>query len=74
MRGKKRTKSFRPVKRPGALTRKAKRAGESVSKFARQHYHDSGLTGQEARFAVIQKKWRKGGARKKKTRKSHRAR
>lgn len=40
------------VKRPGALTRKANRVGESPMTFARKHYHDSGLTGEQARFAV----------------------
>ncbi|WP_213775078.1 hypothetical protein [Bradyrhizobium sp. dw_78] len=40
------------VKRPGALTAKAKRAGQSPMAFARKHYHDSGLTGDQARFAV----------------------
>jgi hypothetical protein len=40
------------VKRPGALTAKAKRAGMSVQAYAQKHKHDSGLTGEEARFAV----------------------
>jgi hypothetical protein len=40
------------VKRPGALTRKARRAGQSPMAFARAHYHDKGLTGQQARYAV----------------------
>jgi hypothetical protein len=38
------------IKRPGALTRKAKAAGQSVAEFARAHAPDSGLTGQQARF------------------------
>ncbi len=45
------------VKRKGALTEKAKRAGMSVAAFARKHQHDTGprgsaslRTGQEARF------------------------
>lgn len=38
------------IKRPGALTRKAKGAGESIKEFARAHQHDSGVTGDEARF------------------------
>lgn len=38
------------IKRPGALTRKARAAGMSVLEFARRHQHDSGLTGQQARF------------------------
>ena len=41
------------VKRPGALTRKARRAGKSPSAFAEKHYHSKGLLGKEARFAVI---------------------
>jgi len=40
------------VKRPGALTAKAKRSGLSVKAYAQKHKHDSGLTGEEARFAV----------------------
>jgi hypothetical protein len=40
------------VKRPGALTQRARRAGMSPMAFARKHYHDSGLTGEESRFAV----------------------
>ncbi len=40
------------VKREGALTRKANRAGMSPMAFARKHYHDSGLTGQQSRYAV----------------------
>jgi hypothetical protein len=38
------------IKRPGALTRKARAAGMSVLEFARKHAHDSGLTGDQARF------------------------
>ena len=52
---------FHPVKRPGALTKKANAAGESVQNFASEHYHDSGLTGEQARFAKIAKKWHHGG-------------
>jgi hypothetical protein len=44
------------VKRPGALTAKAKRAGMSVQVYAQKHKHDSGVTGEEARFAVNAKK------------------
>jgi len=40
------------VKRPGALTAKAKRAGMSVQAYAQEHKHDSGVTGEEARFAI----------------------
>lgn len=38
------------IKRPGALTAKAKAAGMSVYQFAVAHQHDSGVTGNEARF------------------------
>lgn len=40
------------IKRPGALTAKAKAAGMSTQEFARAHQHDNDLTGQEARFDV----------------------
>ncbi len=63
-RGKKSKKSFKPVKRPGALTRKAHAAGESVSEFAKEHYNSPGLTGKQARFAEIAKKWHHGGHKK----------
>jgi hypothetical protein len=39
------------IKHPGALTRKAKKAGESVSEFASEHAGDSGTTGKQARLA-----------------------
>lgn len=38
------------IKRPGALTAKAKAAGQSVYQFAVTHQHDKGVTGDEARF------------------------
>jgi hypothetical protein len=44
------------VKRPGALTANAKRSGMSVQAYAQKHKHDSGVTGEEARFAVNAKK------------------
>jgi hypothetical protein len=56
-----RHKDFKPVKRPGALTKKANRAGESNQEFASKHYNDSGLTGEQARFAKIAKTWRHKG-------------
>lgn len=40
----------RAIKRPGALTRKAERAGMSVPEFARREQHASGKTGEQARF------------------------
>ena len=50
------------IKRPGALTRKAKAAGQGVAEFARAHAGDSGLTGQQARFYlnVLRKVNRRG--------------
>ncbi len=38
------------IKRPGALTRKARAAGMSVDAYAHAHVHDKGLTGRQARF------------------------
>ena len=38
------------IKRPGALTAKAKAAGMSIDAFARAHQHDGDLTGQQSRF------------------------
>jgi hypothetical protein len=46
------------VKRPGALTRKADKAGKTPMAFAHEHYHDSGRTGQQARYAVNAQKGR----------------
>ena len=43
------------IKHPGALTRSAHKAGQSVSKFAQAHKHDSGKTGQRARLAIVLK-------------------
>jgi len=40
----------RDIKRPGALTRKAKAAGMSVDEFATKHVHDGNLTGQQSRY------------------------
>jgi hypothetical protein len=39
------------IKHPGALKRKAQRAGQSTMAFARQHAHDPGTTGKQARLA-----------------------
>lgn len=47
------------IKRPGALTRKAQKSGMSVSAYAQKHKHDSGLTGQQARFALVLKQLRR---------------
>jgi len=40
------------IKHPGALTKKAKGAGESPMAFAREHKGDSGTTGKQARLAL----------------------
>ncbi len=53
-------KKFKPVKRPGALTAKAKKAGMGVQAFAREKEHAGGLLGEQARFAEIAKKWNHG--------------
>lgn len=40
------------IKRPGALTRKAKHAGLTVNQYARRHINSPGLTGKQARFYI----------------------
>lgn len=65
--------TFRPVKRPGAATRAAKREGVPLSEWSREHYHDPGVRGKEARFIKIRKEWRSAGGKRKKTRTSHRS-
>lgn len=40
------------IKRPGALTRRARAAGMSPMAFAREHAHSPGLVGQQARLAL----------------------
>lgn len=47
------------IKRPGALTRRAKAAGMGVQAFARAHARDHGLVGQESRFALTLNKLRR---------------
>ena len=47
------------IKHPGALTRKAKRAGESTGEYAREHASDKGTTGKQARLAITLSKLRK---------------
>jgi hypothetical protein len=59
-------KNFKPVKHPGAATRKAKREGLSLSKWEQEHKNDPGQTGKQARFPLIAKKWHHGKAAKKK--------
>jgi len=44
------------IKRPGALTRKAKRAGMSTMVYARRMRHASGTTGRQARLAITLRK------------------
>ncbi len=46
------------IKHPGALTKKAKSAGESPMKFARSHESAKGTTGKQARLAVTLSKMR----------------
>lgn len=40
------------IKHPGALTRKAKAAGETPMQYAEQHKGDKGTTGRQARLAI----------------------
>lgn len=49
---KKRKWISKAIKRPGALTRKAKAAGMSTMAFARAKKGAKGLTGQQARLAI----------------------
>jgi hypothetical protein len=39
------------IKHPGAFRKKAEAAGETTREFAKEHEHDSGKTGQQARLA-----------------------
>ena len=48
------------VKRPGALTKKAEKSGESDSEYAEQHKDDKGRTGKQSRLALTFAKFRKG--------------
>lgn len=47
------------IKRPGALTKKAQAAGMSPMAYARKMKKAKGLTGQQARFALVLNKMRK---------------
>jgi len=40
------------IRHPGALTRQARRAGESVGEFAASHRSAKGVTGRRARLAL----------------------
>ena len=44
------------VKKPGAFTAMAKRAGKSVGELAKEKAHAPGLAGQRARFAINMRK------------------
>lgn len=43
----------RAIKRPGAMTKRAKAAGMSPMGFAHEHMHAEGLAGQQSRFAML---------------------
>lgn len=47
------------IKHPGALTRKAKSAGQSPMAFAKSHTGSPGTTGRQARLAITLSKMRK---------------
>jgi hypothetical protein len=47
------------ISHPGALTRKAHRAGESPMEFAHEHASAGGTTGKQARLAITLAKMRK---------------
>jgi hypothetical protein len=40
------------IKNPGAFTKKAKAAGESVQEYAQEKKHAKGKTGKQARLAI----------------------
>ncbi len=53
------------IKRPGALTKRAKAAGQSIGQYARAHMHSGDVAGDESRFylnvlAKANKKRKKG--------------
>lgn len=52
------------IKHPGALTKKARAAGQSPMEYAQKHKGDTGTTGKQARLALtlrkLSKKRRKG--------------
>ena len=47
------------IKHPGALTKSAKKAGQSPMAFAQSHKGDSGKTGARARLAITLSKFHK---------------
>ena len=48
------------IRHPGALTRKAKRAGESPMEYAREHKGSKGTTGKQARLAITLRRMNRG--------------
>jgi hypothetical protein len=52
------------IEHPGALTKKAKRAGDSPMEFAREHMGASGTTGKQSRLAMTLAGLRGGGKKK----------
>ena len=40
------------IKKPGALTKSAKKAGESPMEYAKEHADATGVTGQRSRLAM----------------------
>jgi len=44
------------IQNPGATTRAAKKAGESVGEYAQEHKGDSGTAGKRARLAITLRK------------------
>ena len=54
------------IKRPGALRRKARKAGESTKTYARKHAHSPGRTGKQARLALTLMRVNKRGSRRSK--------
>ena len=47
------------IKRPGALTRKAKAAGMSTTAYAKSKQHAKGRTGRQARLALTLRRLRR---------------
>lgn len=44
------------IKKPGAFTKSAKAAGESVGEYAQEKKHAGGVTGKRARLAITLRK------------------
>ena len=49
------------IRKPGALTAQAKRAGQSPMAFAKAHAGDAGVTGRRARLAETLASFRRKG-------------